>query len=114
MADANKPTVPEISVDEVKKSLDTKDDVILLDVRTIEEYSRGKIPGGINLPVDEIEGNIQKVIPDKSAKVYVYCLSGHRSLYAAEAMMQAGYANVYNVTSGMLGWRAKNFPEAKE
>jgi len=107
--DINEPNVPQITVEEVKKSLDTNENVILLDVRTVGEFSRGKIEGCINLPVDEVACKIEIVVPDKSKKVYVYCLSGSRSVHVVDAMTELGYSNVFNVTSGLLAWRAKGF-----
>ena len=107
--DINEPNVPQITVGEVKKSLDAKEDAVLLDVRTVGEFSRGKIEGSINLPVDEVAGKIETVVPDKSTKVYVYCLSGSRSVYVVDAMTELGYTNVFNVTSGLLAWRSKSF-----
>ena len=85
-------------------------DIILLDVRTTGEYSRGKIADSINVPLDDVAGHITSKIPDKSAKVYVYCLSGSRSIFAVESMLQLGYANVFNVTNGLLAWRSKGYP----
>jgi thioredoxin 1 len=110
MIDITEPNVPQITTEEVKKSLDAKEDVALLDVRTVGEYSRGKIEGGINLPVDEVAYKIESLIPDKSKKIYVYCLSGSRSVHAVEAMIKLGYSNVSTVTSGLLAWRAKGYP----
>ena len=103
------PNVPQISVDMVKKSMDTHENVILLDVRTVGEYSRGKLGGSMNLPLDEVINKIESTIPEKSAKIYVYCLSGSRSIYAVESMQQLGYENVFNVTNGLLAWRSKGY-----
>lgn len=104
------PDVPQITADEVKKALDEKQHVILLDVRTPAEYSRGKITNSINLPVDDVEEKVESLIPDKSQRVYVYCLSGSRSVYAVETMEKLGYTNVFNITQGLLAWRGKKFP----
>jgi rhodanese-related sulfurtransferase len=104
------PNVPQIPVEGVKASIDAHEDVILLDVRTTGEYSRGKIAGGVNLPLDEVSNKVESVILDKSATIYVYCLSGSRSIYAVESMLQLGYVNVFNVTNGLLAWRSKGYP----
>lgn len=104
------PKVPQISVEDVKKSLDAQEKVILLDVRTTSEFDRGRIEKSINLPVQDVSSDIEKVIPDKKQKVYVYCLSGSRSTEAVGEMMQKGYTNVYNITSGLLAWRVHKYP----
>jgi rhodanese-related sulfurtransferase len=104
-------SIPEVSVEDLNKTMEAKEDAcIILDVRTTEEYSRGHIEGSLHLPVDEVESKIEKAIPQKSAKVFLFCLSGHRSLFAAEVMASLGYTDIYNVTNGMLAWRAEGFP----
>lgn len=109
MFNISQPNAPQISVEEVQKSIDTHEDILMLDVRTVEEFARGKIAGAINLPLDEVQSKVESVIPDKSSKIYVYCLSGSRSIYAVEAMEKLGYANVHNVTNGLLAWRIKGY-----
>ena len=104
------PKVPQVIAEEVKKAIENKEDIILLDVRTTGEYAKGKIAKSINLPVDEIPKKIEKLIADKSKKIYVYCLSGSRSVYAVDFMVKMGYTNVFDIKSGLLAWRAKGFP----
>ena len=113
MDDFSQPTVPQVNVEDVKKALDAKEQCVLLDVRTPGEYTRGKITGSINLPVDQIQSDIETVIPDKSAKVYVYCLSGSRSVYAVDMMGKLGYTNVFDVSHGLLAWRVKGYTVAQ-
>lgn len=102
--------VPQITVEEVKKAIDNKEDIILLDVRTPGEYNRGKIEGSINVPVDNISNNIATIIPDKNKTLYVYCLSGARSDMTAELLKQLGYKHVFSMTNGLLMWRSKGYP----
>jgi rhodanese-related sulfurtransferase len=103
----SEPNVPQITVEGVRASIDAHEDIILLDVRTTGEYSRGKLTGSVNLPLDEVSDKIESVIPDKKAKIIVYCLSGSRSIHAVDAMAKLGYTNVFNMTGGLLAWRAK-------
>lgn len=104
------PNVPQITADEVKQSLDQNQDVILLDVRTKEEFANYRIKGAINLPVDEVPDKITSIIRDKKKRIFVYCLSASRSVHAVEAMKKLGYTDVFNITSGLLAWRAKKYP----
>lgn len=104
------PSVPQVSVDEVKKMIDAKEDLILLDVRTEGEVARGKIENSINIPIDQIPAKVENIFKDKNAKIIVYCLSGSRSVFAVEFMQKLGYKNVLNMTNGILAWRAKGFP----
>ena len=110
MSEYLEPKVPQVSADDLKKSLDEKDNVVTLDVRTEGEYSRGKIEGSINIPLDYIPEKVEKSIPDKDSKIFVYCLSGSRSVYAVDEMIKMGYKNVFNLSNGLLVWRAMNFP----
>jgi phage shock protein E len=98
-----------ITADEVKKAIDNNEEFVLLDVRTTGEYARGKIAGSINLPVDEVPEKIEKLIPDKDKTIYVYCLSGSRSVFALAIMEKIGYKNIYDMTNGLLAWRAKGY-----
>lgn len=110
MFDFSEPKVPQVTADNVKKALDAKDKVIFLDVRTSGEYSRGKIEGSINIPLDKVVEKVESAIPDKQAKIFVYCLSGSRSVFAVDGMIKLGYKNVFNVSNGLLVWRAMNYP----
>lgn len=103
------PVVPQVTAEDVKKALDSHHDVVLLDVRTSEEFAKNRIKGAVNLSVNEISKKIVSVVPDKKKRVYVYCLSGSRSAYAVDAMKQLGYTNVYSMTSGLLAWRTKQY-----
>jgi len=110
MSDYSEPKVPQVTADNVKKAIDSKENVLILDVRTEGEYSRGKIAGSINIPLDEVVKKVESVIPDKHAKIFVYCLSGSRSVYAVDEMIKLGYKNVFNLSNGLLVWRSMNYP----
>lgn len=66
------------------------------DVRSIEEYSSGHIPGHPNIPHQEITARISEVTTDKDAPIRLYCRSGRRSGIAEETLQRLGYTNVSN------------------
>ncbi len=103
------PNVPQIDASDVKKAIDATSDIVLLDVRTEQEFAKGSIAGSINLPVDKVQDTVEKVLADKNKTIYVYCLSGSRSVHAVAAMVALGYTNVYDMKSGLLAWRAKGY-----
>ena len=103
------PNVPQISAEEVKSLIDSKEAFTLLDVRTEGEYARGKIEGSINLPLDQVPEKVEGLLPNKDAKIVVHCLSGSRSVFAVDIMQKMGYKNVVNMTSGLLAWRANRY-----
>ena len=77
----------------VKVDLNT---VILLDVRSPEEYASGYLQGALNIPHDRIEAEISAIAPDKAAQVILYCRSGRRANTALETLRAMGYTNVSN------------------
>jgi len=92
-----------ISPEEVKKRLDSGDGIILLDVRTIEEYESGHIEGAILISVDNLKEEAEKKLEDKEIPIFVYCRSGNRSTTASNILVSLGYKNVYNL-GGINDW----------
>jgi len=92
-----------IQPEEAKKRLDSEKGIILLDVRTHEEYNEKHIPNSLLIPVDVIEKEAPSKLTDKNAIIFVYCRSGRRSVTASEALLKLGYTNVYNL-GGIIDW----------
>ena len=65
--------------------------LLIIDVRTIEEFEMGAVEGAISLPLDELESRAEEVIGDKNREVIVYCASGARSGYARRVLASMGY-----------------------
>jgi len=93
----------DITPAEAKKRLDSDKSIVLLDVRTQEEYDEKHIPGSILIPVDELEKRAELELPDKNAEIFVYCRSGRRSVTASEILVRLGYTGVYNL-GGINDW----------
>ncbi|MFT9057170.1 MAG: rhodanese-like domain-containing protein [Ethanoligenens sp.] len=92
-----------ISPKQAKERLDSGDTVLLLDVRTREEYKGGHIPNSISLPLDQLKTRITHTAPDKSAEIIVYCLSGGRAAQACGMLAAMGYTDVHNL-GGINAW----------
>jgi len=77
---------------------------VLIDVRTIEEYSGGHIEGALNIDVfsPNFQSEIEKL--DKSKDYFIVCRSGGRSMSAAGAMESMGFEKVTNMAGGMMSW----------
>ncbi|WP_217474595.1 rhodanese-like domain-containing protein [Stutzerimonas stutzeri] len=71
-------------------------DVVLLDVRTAEEYADGALPGATRIETQDLAARIASVAPDKDAPVVVYCRSGRRSSAAQDLLQDMGYRQVIN------------------
>ena len=78
---------------------------VLLDVRTVEEYRDGHIPGSRNVPLQSID-RVSDGIPDRETPLYVYCRSGARSSQAVSLLRQMGYTNVQNI-GGIASYTGK-------
>jgi len=75
-----------------------KNSIFLLDVRTNEEYSLGTIPGAVNIPVDELRKNLNRIPKDK--KIVIFCGVGLRGYVAYRILAQNGFENIYNLSGG--------------
>lgn len=106
-------SLPQITAEEIKNALDSKENARILDVRTPEEYHDGHIYGSILLPVDKIKEKIENVLPNKDQKIYVHCRSGIRSTKATKEMLKLGYSNVHNMQGGIMAWQDKGYPVSK-
>jgi rhodanese-related sulfurtransferase len=85
---------------------------LVIDVRSPDEFRSSKVPGAINLPLDELREHLPRRVKDKNQPLLVHCLSGGRSAIAKHRLKNMGYANVFNL--GSLG-RAKHlYAEAKQ
>lgn len=76
----------------------------LLDVRTVEEFSKGSIPGAVNIPLDEIRQRLNEIPADKT--VYLFCQVGMRGYLASRILMQHGFGDVRSLSGGYRLWNA--------
>lgn len=82
--------------------------VTLVDVRTADEYSLGKIPGAINVPLDELRERMSDIPTNKP--VYVYCGVGLRGYLASCILKDNGYQDVRNLIGGIKTYKAATTP----
>lgn len=86
------------------KEMMAKDDGhVILDVRRIDEYIGGHIPGAVCIPNEEIGSERPEALPDPDQIILVYCRSGRRSKEAAQKLFDMGYTNVYEF-GGVIEW----------
>lgn len=90
-----------ISAEEAKQMMDTQA-VIIVDVRTLEEYNAGHIENAILIPNESIASEPSE-LNDKDATILVYCRSGSRSRAASDTLVELGYKNVYDF-GGIIDW----------
>lgn len=92
-----------ITPKEAKDIMDHRDDYVILDVRTQDEYDKGHIPNAVLLPDYEIKERATSLLPNKSQTILVYCRSGRRSEAAAEELTSMGYTDVQDF-GGIMNW----------
>lgn len=97
-----------ISSRDARALMTSKKNVYLLDVRTPQEYSRGKLTGSVLIPINEFEQRLREVPKNKT--IVVYCAVGSRSKLVADYLSQQGYRDVYNMTDGIVGWYRNGYP----
>lgn len=98
--------VNRIDPSEAKKRLDTEKGIVLLDVRTREEFIENHIPGSTLIPLNALVGEASKKLPDKQATIFIYCRSGSRSKVAVKMLIKQEYTNVFNL-GGIIRWHYK-------
>lgn len=95
-----------MSYEELQNKLNAKENFVLLDVRTQEEFDAGHIPTAILLPYDEINLKVATVLSDKEKEIVVYCRSGRRSAIAKKALVELEYKDVKDF-GGISRWQGE-------
>jgi len=98
----------EISVEELKRRLDAKEDVFILDVREPHEYQICNLNGHL-IPLNDLPKRVNELDPDK--EVIVHCKMGGRSAMAVEFLQKSGFTKAKNLTGGILAWSDKIDPK---
>jgi phage shock protein E len=84
--------------------------VIILDVRTPEEFNAGHIANAININVADSNFSSEVSKLDKNATVAVYCRSANRSAVATNEMAELGFTDMYDMQGGIIDWEAAGGP----
>ena len=100
-----------IQVDDLKRELEADDDVLLLDIRELQELvDKGTIPGAIHAPRGMLEFWASPDSPyardyfGEHRRTVVFCAGGGRSVYAVQALQDMGFTNVANLVGGFGAW----------
>jgi adenylyltransferase/sulfurtransferase len=101
--------IPQISVQELKRRLDAKQDVFVLDVREPHEVKIVNI-GAPLIPLGDLPKRIDELAAQKDREIVVHCKSGGRSQKAAQFLKSAGFQHVENLAGGILAWADKIDP----
>lgn len=93
----------EISMVELKEMQQQNDNLVLLDVRSPQEYQEGHLKNSILIPNYELKEKAEKILPDKNVVIIAYCQSGNRSKKVVKILKGLGYEQVYSLIGGING-----------
>ena len=93
----------QVTAEEAIALMEKESGYIILDVRTVQEYSEKHIPKAVNIPNESIGTEDLPALPDKNQLILVYCRSGNRSKQASEKLAALGYTQVVEF-GGIMDW----------
>ena len=104
---ATKAKIREIDPDAAEARLGAS---TFLDVRELDEWEQGMIPGAVFIPRGHLESKIENHVTDRATPIVVYCAAGHRSAFAAKTLEDLGYTDVVSMTGGFGRWKNEGRP----
>ena len=102
--------IKQVSLDEMKRRLEAREPYVFVDVREQNETKAGFIPGAVLLPRGFLEIQAESKLPDKNAKLVLYCAGGTRSAFATKTLQDMGYAHVESANPGFVRWKDVGYP----
>jgi rhodanese-related sulfurtransferase len=114
LVDDAKRRIREVTIADVERQRRAGETFELIDVREEEEWRRGHLPGARHLCKGVIERDIETAVPDRSARIVLYCGGGFRSALAADNLQRMGYARVESMDGGWRAWTAAGLPVVQE
>ena len=103
LVDDAKSRIRQIDIEAYKKMVASGEKHLLIDTREESEWAAGHAAGAIHMSKGVIERDIEAKVPDKNAKLVLYCGGGFRSALAADNLQKMGYSQVISLDGG---WRA--------
>jgi rhodanese-related sulfurtransferase len=113
LVNAAKAHVQQIDVDGYRKLVESGSPFLLIDVREDNEWVAGHAAGAMHMGKGIIERDIEVKVPDKSARMVLYCGGGYRSALVAEALGKMGYAEPISLDGGWKAWQQAGLPVEK-
>jgi len=98
-----KSRVKEIDIEGYKKIVESGEPHVLVDTREESEFVAGHVKGAVHLSKGIIERDVETKVPDRNAKLVLYCGGGFRSALVADNLQKMGYTDAISLDGG---WRA--------
>ena len=105
-----KSEIDEVDVTQARELLDAPERPLVVDVRELDEWTEGRIPGAIHIPRGNLESRIEQAAPDRAQPIFLYCAAGNRSAFAAKSLEELGYENVVSLAGGYTDWKRSGLP----
>ena len=100
-----------IDSQELKKRIEnSKEELILLDVRTLEEYQSGHIKNSINIPHDQLILNVNVLDQYRNQPIVVFCRSGRRAQLVIETLIENKFDQIVDLEGDIVAWKRSGFP----
>jgi molybdopterin/thiamine biosynthesis adenylyltransferase/rhodanese-related sulfurtransferase len=102
--------IDEVSPREASELVGGADAPLLIDVRERDEWDEGHLPKAVHIPRGSLESRIERVAPDRSTSIVLYCQTGARSAFATKTLDEMGYEQVANLAGGIVEWKRSGLP----
>jgi len=111
----SKPGYVDMPASDFQKLISEKD-VLLIDVRTPEEFAEGHIPGAVNIDfrAEDFNQKAVELLKETQSTLAIYCRSGRRSAEACTKLGSMGYTRTVNLVGGILGWKEAGYEVTTE
>jgi len=101
-------TYRDTSVSEAKTMMESNPSLLIVDVRTIQEFAQGHLKGAVNIPLTDLPLRTGEL--EKNKPILVYCHTGNRSAQASSILVKAGFTHIYNMERGISAWINAGYP----
>ncbi len=106
-------TAQDISQSQLQQLMQSEKKVVLLDVRTVDEFVAGHIPNALNIPHKELEARLAELSGDKNTQIVIYCRSGRRAEVAKQVLVTKGFSQLDHLTGDFNVWTSSELPITK-
>jgi len=94
--------------------MNNSSDVLVLDIRSADEFAKGHIKGALNIPLADLKGSVDTLEKHIGKPVLIYCNSGSTSIRAGKILQDKGFDKINNLAGGISGWKEASLPLTKK
>lgn len=102
----------DINQEQLQQLMKSNQQLVILDVRTADEFAKGHIPNAINISHDELKSRLLELNTAKDKQIVIYCRSGRRAEVARELLNEQGFTHLDHLSGDFNGWTSNKLPVA--